>query len=67
MVDLAIRAAGHPINVVSDPAKQRASERNNLCGDVNRLKTLIGYAPEPAGEQSIRAILAESREIANKV
>jgi len=52
---------------VSDPAKQRASERNNLCGDVNRLRTLIGYAPEPAGEQSIRAILAESRETANKV
>jgi UDP-glucose 4-epimerase len=66
MVDLAIQAAGRPINVVSDPAKQRASERNNLCGDVNRLKALIGYAPEPAGEQSIRAILAESRETANK-
>jgi UDP-glucose 4-epimerase len=60
MVDVIVRAAGRPVTVASDPLKQRASERNNLCADTNRLRTIIGYAPKPADEASIRAILAEN-------
>ena len=59
MVDIAIDAAGRPVTVGTDPAKMRAAERNNLCADVSRLRTLIGFAPRPAGKDSICAILAE--------
>ena len=59
MVDIAIDAAGRPVTIATDPSKVRAAERNNLCADVSRLKALIGGAPMPAGEASIRAILSE--------
>jgi UDP-glucose 4-epimerase len=66
MIDMILAQAGRHIDVVVDPAKVRASERANLCGVTNRLKRLIGYAPEPAGPGTIRAILDEaSLEVAN--
>jgi UDP-glucose 4-epimerase len=61
MVDLILAEAGHHVEVVIDPNKVRAAERNNLCGTTNRLKALIGYAPEPAGPQTVHAILAEAK------
>jgi UDP-glucose 4-epimerase len=60
MVDLMIRVSARSVKVSSDPLKTRASERNNLCADTNRLKMLIGYAPAPANEESIQGILAEA-------
>jgi UDP-glucose 4-epimerase len=60
MIDMILAEAGRHIDVVVDPAKVRASERANLCGVTNRLKRLIGYAPEPAGPGTIRAILDEA-------
>lgn len=59
MVQTIIRAAGRPVEVVSDPKKQRAAERNNLCADTRRLQRLIGYAPQAASEETIAAILNE--------
>jgi UDP-glucose 4-epimerase len=61
MVDMILAEAGRHIDVVVDPAKVRAAERTNLCGTTNRLKRLIGYAPEPAGRQTIRKILDEAK------
>jgi len=61
MIDMILSEAERHIKVVVDPAKVRAAERTNLCGATNRLKKLIGYAPEPAGPQTIRAILEEAK------
>jgi UDP-glucose 4-epimerase len=61
MIDLILAEAGRHIDVTFDPQKGRASERSNLCGSTNRLKTLIGYAPEPAGQETIRTILDEAK------
>jgi len=61
MVDLILAEAGRPIEVVIDPAKVRPAERNNLCGTTNRLKSLIGWVPSPAGSLTIRAILEEAK------
>jgi len=61
MIDLILSEAGHRIDVTFDPQKGRASERPNLCGSTDRLKALIGYAPEPAGRQTIRTILDEAK------
>jgi UDP-glucose 4-epimerase len=61
MVDMILAEAGHRIDVTTDPAKVRAAERTSLCGTTNRLKNLIGYVPEPAGPQTIRAILSEAK------
>lgn len=65
MVDLILAESGRPIQMVVDPAKTRAAERNNLCGTTNRLKQLIGYAPAPAGAQTVRDILDEARGLAS--
>jgi UDP-glucose 4-epimerase len=61
MIDMILAEAGRQINVVVDPAKVRAAERTNLCGTTNRLKNLIGYAPEPVGRKTIRIILDEAK------
>ena len=61
MVDMILAAAGCDVKVTVDPAKVRAAERSNLCASTNRLKNLIGYAPEPAGPGTIRSILNEAR------
>jgi UDP-glucose 4-epimerase len=60
MIDMILCEAGRHIHVVVDPAKARATERTNLCGTTNRLISMIGYAPEPAGPQTIHAILQEA-------
>ena len=65
MVDLILAESGRQIHIVTDPAKTRAAERNNLCGTTNRLKQLIGYAPSPADVQTIRDILDEARGVAS--
>jgi UDP-glucose 4-epimerase len=62
MVDMILEEAGRDIRVTVDPAKVRAAERSNLCASTTRLKRLIGYAPEPAGPQTIRAILNEATQ-----
>jgi UDP-glucose 4-epimerase len=62
MIDMILSEAGRHIKVVIDPAKVRAAERANLCGTTNRLRNLIGYAPDPAGRQTIRAILEEAEQ-----
>ena len=59
IVKTIILASGRSIQMVSDPKKQRAAERNNLCADVRRLTRLIGYAPQPASQSTIAAILSE--------
>ncbi len=61
MVAMILAQAGHRINVITDSAKVRATERANLCGTTNRLKNLIGYIPEPAGPRTIEAILSEAK------
>jgi UDP-glucose 4-epimerase len=61
MVDLILTESGQHVHLVADSDKTRAAERNNLCGTTNRLKQLIGYAPSPAGAQTIRDILDEAR------
>jgi len=61
MVDMILAEAGRHIEVVIDLNKVRAAERNNLCGTTTRLKALIGYAPQPAGPQTVQAILAEAK------
>jgi UDP-glucose 4-epimerase len=61
MIDMILAEAGRHIDVVVDPTKVRAAERTNLCGSTNRLKKLIGYAPDPAGPETIRSILDEAR------
>jgi UDP-glucose 4-epimerase len=61
MVDMILAEAGHRIDVITDPAKVRASERTSLCGTTNRLKNLIGYIPESAGPRTIKAILSEAK------
>jgi UDP-glucose 4-epimerase len=60
MIEMILAETGRRIEVLVDPAKVRASERANLCGSTSRLKRLIGYAPEPAGPQTVRSILAEA-------
>jgi UDP-glucose 4-epimerase len=65
MVDLILAESGRHIQMLADPAKTRVAERNNLCGTTNRLKQLIGYAPSPAGAQTIRDILDEARDVAS--
>lgn len=65
MVDLILTESGQHVHLVADSAKPRAAERNNLCGTTNRLKQLIGYAPSPAGAQTIRDILDEARGLAS--
>jgi len=61
MVDMILSEAERRIDVVIDPAKVRAAERANLCGTTARLQNLIGYAPQPAGRETIRAILKEAK------
>jgi nucleoside-diphosphate-sugar epimerase len=61
MIDMILAETGRRIDVVVDPAKVRATERTNLCGTTSRLKKLIGYAPEPASRETIRAILNEAK------
>jgi UDP-glucose 4-epimerase len=61
MVNMILAEVGHNIEVVVDPEKVRVAERANLCGTTNRLKSLIGYAPEPASGRTIRTILEEAR------
>lgn len=62
MIDMILAEAGRQIKVVLDPAKVRATERANLCGTTNRLKNLIGYAPDPASLETIRTILDEAKQ-----
>jgi len=64
IVDMILAEAGHRVEVVIDPNKVRAAERNNLCGTTTRLKALIGYAPKPAGPQTVQSILAEAKQVA---
>lgn len=64
MVDMILAEAGYHVEVVVDPVKVRAAERNNLCGTTTRLEALIGYAPKPAGPQTVQSILAEARQAA---
>jgi len=61
MIDMILAEVGRHIEVVVDPAKVRAAERSNLCASTNRLRSLIGYAPEPASARTIREILAEAK------
>jgi UDP-glucose 4-epimerase len=61
MIEMILAEAGRRIEVVVDPAKVRAAERSNLCGTTNRLKSTIGYAPEPVSARTIRAILNEAK------
>lgn len=65
MVDLILAASGRQIQIIADPAKTRAAERNNLCGTTNRLKQLIGYSPSPADTQTILAVLDEARDVSS--
>ncbi len=60
MIEMLLAEAGRHIEVVVDPQKVRAAERNNLCGTTQRLKSLIGYAPDPAGRGLLRTILQEA-------
>jgi UDP-glucose 4-epimerase len=60
MIEMLLAEAGRHIEVVVDPQKVRAAERNNLCGTTQRLKSLIGYAPDPAGGGLLRTILQEA-------
>ncbi len=64
MVNMILAEAGRHIEIVVDPDKVRAAERNNLCGTTTRLKGLIGYTPKPAGAETMQAILAEARQSA---
>jgi UDP-glucose 4-epimerase len=57
MIDMILAEVGRDIHVTVDPEKVRAAERTNLCGTTDRLRRLIGYAPEPAGPQTIQSIL----------
>lgn len=61
MIEMILAEAGRHIDVVVDPAKVRAAERSNLCASTNRLRSLIGYAPEPASARTIREILTEAK------
>jgi UDP-glucose 4-epimerase len=61
MVNMILAQAGRSIEVVIDPDKVRAAERNNLCGTTYRLSSLIGYVPQPAHAATIQAILDEAR------
>jgi UDP-glucose 4-epimerase len=60
MIETILAEVPRHIEVVVDPAKVRAAERTNLCGATERLRRMIGYAPEPAGPETIRAILSEA-------
>lgn len=60
MVNMILAEAGREVRVIIDPTKVRAAERNNLCGTTDRLRALIGYAPRPAGRETIRTILEEA-------
>ena len=62
MIDMILSEAGRNIKVVVDPGKVRAAERSNLCGTTNRLRNLIGYIPDSAGPQTIRAIMEEAEQ-----
>lgn len=64
MVNMILAEVGYHVEVVVDPDKVRAAERNNLCGTTTRLMALIGYAPKPAGPQTVRSILTEARQAA---
>ncbi len=64
MVDMILAEAGYQVQVVIDPNKVRAAERNSLCGTTTRLEALIGYAPKPVGAQTLQSILAEARHAA---
>ena len=61
MIDMILSEAAHHIRVVIDPKKARAAERSSLCGTTDRLRSLIGYTPEPARRQTIRTILDEAQ------
>lgn len=58
MVEMIVRASGREVEVLSVPEKCRPSERDHLCPDTNRLRSLIGYAPSPVSEQTIKEIFA---------
>jgi UDP-glucose 4-epimerase len=61
MINLILSAAECHVKVVVDPKKARAAERSNLCGTTDRLRSLIGYSPDPVGRPTIRAILSEAQ------
>lgn len=56
MVELIVRASGREIEILSVPEKCRPSERDHLCPDTARLRSLIGYAPSAANEATIKEI-----------
>jgi UDP-glucose 4-epimerase len=58
MVDLICEASGMRPEVTVDPERVRPSERQHLCPDTSRLRSLIGQAPRPARMDTIRAIFA---------
>jgi UDP-glucose 4-epimerase len=61
MISVILSEADQNIRVAVDPKKARAAERSNLCGTTDRLRSMIGYAPEPARQSTVRAILEEAR------
>jgi UDP-glucose 4-epimerase len=62
MIDRILSEIGRNIKVIFDPMKGRASERSNLCGTTNRLKSLIGCTPDQVTRETIRAIPAEANQ-----
>ena len=62
MVDLICEASGVRPKLTVDPARVRPAERQHLCPDVARLKSLIGRAPTSARMEVLRQLFEERVE-----
>ena len=61
VLDMLVRLATCPIEVVQDPARLRAGTIGELCGDASRLQGATGWKPTIPLEQTLADTLAAAR------
>jgi GDP-4-dehydro-6-deoxy-D-mannose reductase len=61
LVAVLVDAATAPIRVVRDPARLRAVDTPQLCGDAGRLRRATGWTPAHGHADTLRDLLAAAR------
>jgi GDP-6-deoxy-D-talose 4-dehydrogenase len=61
VLELAERVSGHRIEVRVNPAFVRASEVKTLCGDVTRLRNIVGELKTPLLDDTLRWMLLQGK------
>ena len=55
------RVTGQTLTLTQDPARMRASDRPNLLGDTDRLRSYIGWAPDTDFHDGLAQLVAWAR------